>query len=112
MQRQSVNEDWPTVLLTLYCWYVAAAPESRPPDRTRQVSSAGLAISVSEWGQESDRPLLLAHGTGDSSRTFDAFAPLLAHEGWRVSRGISGATATPPGRPSTAGTLTSGILWR
>lgn len=46
--------------------------------------SAGLGISVAEWGLETHPPLLLAHGTGDSLRSFDGFAPLLAHRGWRV----------------------------
>lgn len=57
---------------------------ARPPDRTRRVKSAGLEIQVNEWGSDTARPLLLAHGGMDFSRTFDVFAPLLAEGGWRV----------------------------
>jgi pimeloyl-ACP methyl ester carboxylesterase len=59
-------------------------PGAQPPDRTRTVDSGGLAIAVHEWGDEGDRPLLLAHGGMDFARTFDVFAPLLAAGGWRV----------------------------
>ncbi|HZU73546.1 MAG TPA: alpha/beta hydrolase, partial [Acidimicrobiales bacterium] len=59
-------------------------PRAQNPDRTRRVSSHGLALHVNEWGAAGDRPLLLAHGGFDFSRTFDVFAPLLAQGGWRV----------------------------
>ena len=59
-------------------------PGARGPDRTRYVDSWGIRISVHEWGDESARPLMLAHGGFDFSRTYDVFAPLLADAGWRV----------------------------
>jgi pimeloyl-ACP methyl ester carboxylesterase len=57
---------------------------ARRPDRTRSVSSHGLRLAVYEWGDETARPLLLAHGGFDFAGTFDVFAPLLAEGGWRV----------------------------
>lgn len=59
-------------------------PGARPPDRTRIVDADGLKIAVNEWGSIDDRPLMLAHGGLDFSRTMDVFAPLLADGGWRV----------------------------
>ncbi|HEX7167359.1 MAG TPA: alpha/beta hydrolase [Acidimicrobiales bacterium] len=59
-------------------------PGARRPDRTRTVSASGVDIAVYEWGDESSRPLLLAHGGFDFAGTFDVFAPLLAAGGWRV----------------------------
>lgn len=59
-------------------------PGARPPDRRRDVDSAGLRIAVWEWGDPDAPPLLLAHGGFDFARTFDVFAPLLADGGWRV----------------------------
>jgi len=61
-----------------------AYPGARRPDRRRTVDSAGIGIAVSEWGDEDDPPLLLAHGGFDFAGTFDVFAPLLADAGWRV----------------------------
>ena len=55
----------------------------RGPDRGWQVRSP-LAIAVHEWGRPEAPPLLLFHGGGDSARSFDVFAPLLAAGGWRV----------------------------
>ena len=59
-------------------------PGARRPDRQRTVDSHGLAIAVHEWGDEAAPPILLAHGGMDFARTFDVFAPMLAHEGYRV----------------------------
>ena len=59
-------------------------PGARAPDRTRWVDSSGVQIHVKEWGDENARPLMLAHGGFDFSRTYDVFAPLLAEGGWRV----------------------------
>jgi pimeloyl-ACP methyl ester carboxylesterase len=59
-------------------------PGARRPDRTRVVSSQGLAIAVYEWGDEGARPVLLAHGGFDFAGTYDVFAPLLADAGFRV----------------------------
>lgn len=59
-------------------------PGAQRPDRRRTVSSSGLEIAVYEWGEETDPPLLLAHGGFDFAGTFDVFAPLLAAGGWRV----------------------------
>lgn len=59
-------------------------PGARRPERTYQVDSAGIGLAVSEWGEESAPPLLLAHGGFDFAGTFDVFAPMLAAGGWRV----------------------------
>jgi pimeloyl-ACP methyl ester carboxylesterase len=59
-------------------------PGARRPDRRRTVDVHGVGIAVSEWGDESAPPLLLAHGGFDFAGTFDVFAPLLADGGWRV----------------------------
>lgn len=61
-----------------------AFPGARAPHRRRDVVSAGLRLAVHEWGDADGRPLLLAHGGFDFSRTYDVFAPLLADAGWRV----------------------------
>jgi pimeloyl-ACP methyl ester carboxylesterase len=58
--------------------------DARGPGRMRQVNANGLRISVYEWGDRRDPPLLAAHGGGDFSRTFDLLAPRLARAGWRV----------------------------
>src|SRR5689334_24546042 len=67
---------------------VAAAdvtyPGARRPDRRRRVDAHGVGIAVSEWGDESAPPLLLAHGGFDFAGTYDVFAPMLADAGWRV----------------------------
>lgn len=63
---------------------VVEFPGARAPDRQYQVDSHGALLAVHEWGLESDRPLLLAHGGHDFARTFDGFAPRLAAAGWRV----------------------------
>ncbi len=63
---------------------VVTFPGAVPPDRRRQVSSSGVALTVYEWGDVDAPPLFLAHGGFDFARTFDLFAPLLAHGGWRV----------------------------
>ena len=62
----------------------AAFPGARRPDRTRVVDSAGIAIAVSEWGDEGAPALALAHGGFDFCGTYDVFAPMLADGGWRV----------------------------
>jgi pimeloyl-ACP methyl ester carboxylesterase len=59
-------------------------PGARPPDRVRSVDSHGLRIAVHEWGGPDAPPLALLHGGFDFARTFSAFAPLLAEDGWRV----------------------------
>jgi pimeloyl-ACP methyl ester carboxylesterase len=56
----------------------------RRPDRRRTVDSAGVQISVAEWGDEDAPPLLLAHGGFDFAETHNRFAPLLASGGYRV----------------------------
>jgi pimeloyl-ACP methyl ester carboxylesterase len=48
------------------------------------VTSHGLRIAVSEWGDESAPPVLCAHGGFDFAGTFDGFAPLVADAGYRV----------------------------
>lgn len=62
----------------------AAYPGARRPDRRRSVDSAGVSISVVEWGDREGPPLLMAHGGFDFAETLDVFAPMLADEGWRV----------------------------
>ena len=59
-------------------------PGARRPDRQRTVDSHGVGIAVHEWGDESARPILLAHGGMDFAGTFDVFAPMLADEGFRA----------------------------
>ena len=59
-------------------------PGARRPDRRYTVDSSGVGIAVSEWGDPSAPPLLLAHGGFDFVGTYDVFAPLLADGGWRV----------------------------
>jgi pimeloyl-ACP methyl ester carboxylesterase len=59
-------------------------PGAQPPDRRRTVDSAGLAISVAEWGSPDAPPVLMAHGGFDFARTLDVFAPLIVAGGWRL----------------------------
>ncbi len=59
-------------------------PGARRPDRHRFVSSQGLRLAVSEWGDANAPAILLAHGGFDFAGTFDVFAPLLADAGFRV----------------------------
>lgn len=59
-------------------------PGAQPPDRTRTVDSHGVRLSVYEWGDEDDPPVMLVHGGFDFARTFDVFAPLIAEAGYRV----------------------------
>jgi pimeloyl-ACP methyl ester carboxylesterase len=62
----------------------ARYPGARRPDRQRSVSSSGLRLAVSEWGEPGAPAILLAHGGFDFAGTFDGFAPLLASAGYRV----------------------------
>jgi pimeloyl-ACP methyl ester carboxylesterase len=59
-------------------------PGAVAPSRQWRVDADGVGIAVHEWGDPAGRPLLLAHGGLDFSRTYDVFAPLLAAPGWRV----------------------------
>lgn len=59
-------------------------PGARRPDRRRTVDSSGVDISVVEWGEETDPPLVMAHGGFDFAETLNVFAPMLADGGWRV----------------------------
>lgn len=61
-----------------------AYPGAQRPDRRRRVDSSGVGISVVEWGDEDDPPLLFAHGGFDFAETLNVFAPILARAGWRV----------------------------
>ncbi len=63
---------------------VRTFPGAKTPDRSWIVDSSGLSIAAYQWGSESGRPLLLAHGGFDFARTMDRFAPLLAAQGWKV----------------------------
>jgi pimeloyl-ACP methyl ester carboxylesterase len=62
----------------------ARFPGARRPDRQRFVSSQGLRLAISEWGDAKAPAILLAHGGFDFAGTFDVFAPLLADAGYRV----------------------------
>ena len=59
-------------------------PGARRPDKSWFVDSNAVSIAAYQWGDDSDRPLLLAHGGFDFAGTMDGFAPLLADGGWRV----------------------------
>jgi pimeloyl-ACP methyl ester carboxylesterase len=59
-------------------------PGAHAPDRTRDVDSSGVRISVKEWGDPEAPPVLVAHGGFDFARTLDVFAPMLVEGGWRV----------------------------
>ncbi len=59
-------------------------PGALAPERRYDVDADGVRIAVHEWGNEQNPILMLAHGGGDFSRTFDVFAPLLASAGFRV----------------------------
>ncbi len=61
-----------------------AFPGALLPERRRDLEAHGLRLSVTEWGDSADPPILLAHGGFDFSATFSVFAPLLAAGGWRV----------------------------
>ncbi|MBW2233376.1 MAG: alpha/beta hydrolase [Deltaproteobacteria bacterium] len=62
----------------------AEYPGAESPIRQRKVSSNGVGIAVSEWGDETAPPVLLAHGGFDFAATFSVFAPILARAGMRV----------------------------
>ena len=62
----------------------ASLPQAQRPDRTRRVDVGGIEVSVVEWGDEKDQPLLLAHGGFDFAGTFDILGPLLAAAGFRA----------------------------
>lgn len=59
-------------------------PGARRPDRSRWVTTSGVAIATYEWGPVDAPPILAAHGGFDFAGTFDVFAPLLVEAGWRV----------------------------
>jgi pimeloyl-ACP methyl ester carboxylesterase len=77
----------------------ARFPGARRPDRRRWVATSGVRLAVSEWGDASAPPVLLAHGGFDFAGTFDVFAPLLADAGLRVvswdQRGHGDSDHTP-----------------
>ncbi|WP_208028228.1 alpha/beta fold hydrolase [Rhabdothermincola sediminis] len=59
-------------------------PGARRPDRSRWVTTSGVAIATYEWGPRDAPPILAAHGGFDFAGTFDVFAPMLVEGGWRV----------------------------
>jgi pimeloyl-ACP methyl ester carboxylesterase len=59
-------------------------PGACAPDRRRIVDSAGVSLSVAEWGPPDAPPVLMAHGGFDFARTLDVFAPLIVAGGWRL----------------------------
>ena len=62
----------------------AQFPGARLPDRRRSVSSFGVELCVSEWGDAAAPVVFCSHGGFDFTGTFDVFAPLLAAGGYRV----------------------------
>lgn len=64
--------------------FLAQPDGVRRPDRRRVVDSAGVKISVAEWGDEQAPAMLLAHGGFDFAETLNRFAPMLADGGYRV----------------------------
>ncbi len=56
----------------------------RAPERRRFLDVDGVRLAISEWGDEHGSPVVLAHGGGDTARTFDLLAPLLADQGYRL----------------------------
>ena len=62
----------------------AAYPGAHRPWRRREVTSDGVVLAVSEWGEPDAPALLLAHGGFDFTGAFDVFAPMIAEGGWRV----------------------------
>jgi pimeloyl-ACP methyl ester carboxylesterase len=77
----------------------ARYPGARLPDRRRTVTSFGVNLSVSEWGDPNAPVIFCSHGGFDFSGTFDVFAPLLAAGGYRVvawdQRGHGDSDHTP-----------------
>lgn len=59
-------------------------PGAVAPARWSRLDVGGLEIHIHEWGFSDAHPLFLLHGSDDSSRTFDVFAPLLSKAGYRV----------------------------
>ncbi len=57
---------------------------AQQPDRSYDIHSHGVRITVYEWGSVNDPVLMLVHGGLDFARTYDVFAPLLVSAGWRV----------------------------
>jgi pimeloyl-ACP methyl ester carboxylesterase len=53
-------------------------PGAVAPERTRRLTSLGIALSISEWGDPAAPPVVLTHGMFDHARGFDLLAPLLA----------------------------------
>ena len=49
----------------------AAFDGARRPDRRSEVTSDGIRLAVSEWGDPDAPPLVLAHGGFDFAGTFD-----------------------------------------
>lgn len=77
----------------------AQFPGARRPDRRRSVTSFGVKLAVSEWGDPSAPVILCSHGGFDFTGTLDVFAPLLAAGGYRVvawdQRGHGDSDHTP-----------------
>jgi len=59
-------------------------PGARRPDRRRFVETHGIQLAVSEWGDATAPPLLLAHGGFDFAGTYDGLAARLADRGYRA----------------------------
>ena len=53
-------------------------PGAVAPERKHTLSSLGVALNLSEWGDPAAPPLVLCHGMFDHGRGFDLLAPLLA----------------------------------
>lgn len=75
-------------------------------DRThRLVTTEELHVAYEEHGPADGRPIVLFHGWPDDARTWDAIAPSLAAEGWRVLvpwlRGFGPTRFRDPSTPRT-----------
>ncbi|MBM3684621.1 MAG: alpha/beta hydrolase [Actinobacteria bacterium] len=62
---------------------MGAVPGNDPVVRTTTVATP-IPLTVHAWGRPGDPPVVLVHGGGDFARSFDGFAPLLAHGGHHV----------------------------
>ena len=75
----------------------------RPAHRT--ATTEELQVAYEEHGPADGRPILLFHGWPDAARTWDAVAPALAVDGWRVVvpslRGFGATRFRLPSTPRT-----------
>ncbi len=63
---------------------LAAASPDLGAARRRTVQSGGIPWQLAEWGNPSDRPVVLIHGVTSNAETFWRMAPAIAASGRRV----------------------------